>query len=94
MTLTEAPNDLAGRFLRNWALTIPEFPRRCKQTGDFLLQMTRTMWPGDLPPDHANFRTSDLPLAPVYECDFLSEVETNSSVRRSCGISAVARSLT
>lgn len=26
MTRTEAPNDLGGRFRRNWALTTPELP--------------------------------------------------------------------
>lgn len=78
MMRTEAPNDLEGRGLVNFARTTPELPVKGRVSRGSSTRNganVSTMWSRNLAPDHPDLAASNLLLSPVDICYLLAKVE-------------------
>jgi hypothetical protein len=84
MMRTEAPKDLAGRGLVNFARTTPELPAEQQSAKPIPYAVSSslvpTMWPCHLAPDNADLGAAHLLLALIDIGNPLAEVEAVSFV--------------
>lgn len=74
MTLTDAPKLFGGRLLRNCARTTPELPWLEGKVSSIVLYTVAgvSLRSGDLAPDDANLRASDLLVRTIDESNTLA----------------------